>query len=86
MRKGAIIGRMTGRTGGGIFLIAWALVAGVHGPLTALNWRGYTEKLLRFAGRWRFSDGMMTLEKARVLGVVFTVVAPVALVLGIVLL
>lgn len=83
----AIIGRMTGRSvGGGIFLIAWALVAAIHGPLTALNWHGYTEKLLRFADRRRLSNGMMTLGMARALGVVFTIVAPFALVLGIIVL
>lgn len=77
---------MTGRSGGGIFLIAWALIAGVHGPLTALNWHGYAEKLLRFANRWHLANGMMTLGMARALGVLFTVVAPFALVLGIVVL
>ena len=54
--------------------------------MTALNWHGYTEKLLRFANRWHLSNGMMTLGMARALGVVFTVIAPFALVIGIVML
>jgi hypothetical protein len=71
--------------GGGIFMIAWAVIAAVHGPLTALNWHGYTAKVLRLAERYRFS-GTMTLGRARFIGTVLTVAAPLVLVLGLAIL
>jgi len=71
--------------GGGIFMIAWAVIAAVHGPLTALNWHGYTEKILRFGERHRF-NGTMTLGLARFIGTVLSIAAPFVLVLGIMIL
>jgi hypothetical protein len=82
------------------FLVVWGLLATAHGVLLALNFRGYTERVLRLVGKFRrpgphynLGSGQWRVDRvgppfgvgtARLFGVVFAIVGPVVLTNGVI--